>query len=291
MPDVVATVNGVPIDQKALGAAMQALALEQFHCTVAEIPEGAHDELKEMAMERLIARELIFQAALAEGFIASQEDVDAETSRILRLSGQPKDFWSRLAERGMDQVAFERMVRQDVTVNQLTARKIDNIADPDEQTIEKFFREDPRRLQKPQRVQLQHILFPVDPENPGQAFERAKAVKSESEKNDFRALAQKYSACPSAPGGGDLGFVRHEDVDPALADVIFKLPIDTVSGPFKTPLGVHLVKVVARDNPGPPTLEEARPAIIEVLKRVESARILSDWVADLRHKADVIIQV
>ncbi|MBW2450893.1 MAG: SurA N-terminal domain-containing protein, partial [Deltaproteobacteria bacterium] len=219
MSDVVATVNGVPIDQKALGAAVHALAQEQFHCPVAELPEGSHDELKQMAIERLIARELIYQAALAEGFIASQEDVAAETSRILRLSGQPKNFWSRLAERGMDQIAFERMVRKDVTVDQITACKTADVATPDEQSIENFFREDPHRLQKPQRVRLQHILFPVDPENPDEAFDRAKAVKLKSEKTDFRVLAQKYSACPSAPGGGDLGYVRQEDIDSALADV------------------------------------------------------------------------
>ena len=100
MDQPIATVNGSPIDDKALRAAMQSLAQENFHATLAEVPPDAHDDLQVMAMERLVARELIFQAALAEGLVADDAAVEAETARILRMMGQPKDFWPRLAERG-----------------------------------------------------------------------------------------------------------------------------------------------------------------------------------------------
>jgi succinate dehydrogenase/fumarate reductase-like Fe-S protein len=40
MESLVATVNGSPIDQKALNAAMQSLAQENFHATLDEIPKS-----------------------------------------------------------------------------------------------------------------------------------------------------------------------------------------------------------------------------------------------------------
>ena len=80
-----------------------------------------------MALERLIARELIYQAALAEGIVADDASVEAEVSRILRMMGNPENFWSRLAERGMDEASFLRMVRKDVTVDQMTSRKLEGL--------------------------------------------------------------------------------------------------------------------------------------------------------------------
>ena len=76
MDQLVATVNGSPIDEKALNAAMQSLAQEHFHTTLDEIPVESHEELSAMALERLIARELIFQASLSEGVVADEAAVE-----------------------------------------------------------------------------------------------------------------------------------------------------------------------------------------------------------------------
>jgi len=122
MDQLVATVNGSPIDEKALNAAMQSLAQEHFHATLDEVPVESHEELSAMSLERLIARELIFQAALAEGVVADDAAVEDESARILRMMGNPADFWNRLAERGMDEATFLRMVRKDVTVDKMVNR-------------------------------------------------------------------------------------------------------------------------------------------------------------------------
>ena len=126
-----ATVNGSPIDLKALNAAMQSLAQGHFHATLEEVPRESHAELRTMAMERLIARELIFQAALADGFVADEAAVEEESARILRMMGNPADFWKRLAERGMlaedsdpDIVAREMVVIQYAVVARWSAGRV-----------------------------------------------------------------------------------------------------------------------------------------------------------------------
>ena len=150
--DIIATVNGVPIEQKALAAAMQGLAQEQFHATLDEVPEKEHAGLRAMAVERLIARELIYQAALAAGVVASKDEVDAEKARIVRMAGNPNDFWIRLAERGMDELSFERMVRKDVTADLMSARYLEDLADPTPEEVETFFREHSEKLRQPDSV-------------------------------------------------------------------------------------------------------------------------------------------
>lgn len=289
MTQVIATVNGAPIDDKALNAAMQSLAQEHFHATLAELPEGSHAELKSLALERLLARELIFQAALAQGFIADDGAVEEEAKRILRMMGSPADFWKRLAERGMDEASFRRMIRKDVTVDRMSARKLDEVAEPSEGEIRAFFAAHPEQLRERERVRASHILLPLDPEDPDSALERAWALQAQAQHGDFAELARRHSLCASAPGGGDLGYLRREDVDPTFADAAFGQVVGEVGAPIRTPYGYHLIKVTAHDLPAPPTLDEARGKIIGFLKKNHGSRLLQEWVAELRRDAKVVI--
>lgn len=286
---IVATVNGAPIDAMAINAAMQSLAQEHFHVTLAEVPREAHRELRSMALERLVARELIYQAALAEGLVADEAAVAEESARILRMMGNPADFWQRLAARGMDEAAFRRMVRKDVTVDQLSARKLAEVAEPAEEEIRKFFALHPDKLREQERVRASHILLPLDPDDPEKSREHALAVRAQAEQGDFAELARRHSLCASAPGGGELGFLRREDVDPAFADAAFSQVVGEVGAPVRTPYGYHLIKVTARELPAPPTLDEVRPKIVVFLKKASGAKLLQDWVAALRRDAKIII--
>ncbi|MEJ2470138.1 MAG: peptidylprolyl isomerase [Desulfuromonadales bacterium] len=289
MASLIATVNGAPIDQKALDAAIQSLAQEQFHVPFAEVPAEQHEELRSLALERLIARELIFQAALAEGVVADDAAVAAESARILRLMGQPKDFWQRLAARGLDEAAFLRMVRKDVTVDMMSARLLESVAEPEDAEIRQFFADHHEQLRGQERVRVSHILLPVDRDDPEPARIRARDLRQQAETNDFAELAKRHSVCVSAPGGGDLGMIRRADVDPAFAEAAFSQAVGTVGPPVRTPHGYHLIKVQAREIPPPPTLEDARNRIIGFLKKARGAEHLAAWVADLRSRANIVI--
>ncbi len=288
MDQQIATVNGSPIDGKALNAAMQSLAREHFHATLDEVPPESHQELRAMALERLIARELIFQAALAQGIIAGDDSVEEESARILRMMGNPADFWKRLAERGMDEVTFLRMVRKDVTVEQMSVQKCREIEEPGEDEIKDFFFAHPDQLRGHERVRASHILLPVDPEHPEKSLEQANMVKIKASQGDFAETAKAHSICASAPGGGELGFIRREDVDPSFADAAFSQVVNEVGEPVRTPYGYHLIKITAREIPAPPTLEEARDKIVAFLKQAKSSRLIEEWVASLRQGAEII---
>jgi len=289
MEQRIATVNGSPIDGKALNAAMQSLAQENFHATLAEVPSDSHAELMAMALERLIARELIFQAALAEGFVADEAAVEEETARILRMMGNPQDFWSRLAERGLDEASFLRMVRKDVTVDQMSARRLEAVEQPGEDEIRRFFADHPDKLRDQERVQASHILLPVDPDAPQEALTSAKALKIRAEQESFAEIARRHSVCASAPGGGELGLIRREDVDPAFADAAFSQIVGEVGNPVKTPYGYHLIKVTAHEIPAPPTIDDSRNKIVIFLKKARGAKLLEQWVSELRRDADIVI--
>lgn len=61
---------------------------------------------------------------------------------------------------------------------------------------------------------------------------------------DFAQMAKRYSEdANSAPNGGDMGFVSHDQVMPPLGDVAAALKVGEVSPVVGTPMGLELIKV------------------------------------------------
>jgi peptidyl-prolyl cis-trans isomerase SurA len=64
---------------------------------------------------------------------------------------------------------------------------------------------------------------------------------------DFAALAQKFSDDPpSREKGGDIGFYERETLRPDIANLLYELPLDTISTPYRQPYGYHIFKITGR---------------------------------------------
>ena len=71
--------------------------------------------------------------------------------------------------------------------------------------------------------------------------------KKIEEGGDFATYAVRYSECPSAPDGGDLGEVEPGKMGSEIDKVLFSDEnVDVLKGPVKTEFGYHLFKVTAR---------------------------------------------
>ena len=65
---------------------------------------------------------------------------------------------------------------------------------------------------------------------------------------DFAALAQAHSTCPSGQKGGELGTFGPGQMVPEFDKVVFSAPVNEVQGPVKTQFGYHLLEVTERQD-------------------------------------------
>jgi peptidyl-prolyl cis-trans isomerase C len=65
---------------------------------------------------------------------------------------------------------------------------------------------------------------------------------------DFAAVAQQHSSCPSSRNGGDLGNFGPGQMVPEFDQVVFSAPLNEVQGPVKTQFGYHLLEVTNRTD-------------------------------------------
>jgi peptidyl-prolyl cis-trans isomerase C len=127
-----------------------------------------------------------------------------------------------------------------------------------------------------EEVHARHILVQTEDE--------AKAVIEELEGGaDFAEVAKERSVGPSAPSGGDLGFISRDQVVPEFADAAFALQAgETSTEPVQTQFGWHVIDIVERRNVEP-TYEESAPQLRQELAR----EIVTALVEDLRGSAEI----
>ena len=76
---------------------------------------------------------------------------------------------------------------------------------------------------------------------------------------DFADLARQFSKDPTGRNGGDLGFVRRENLSPEGAGALFTLRVGEVTPyPVQTPYGWFVMKANARRVAPTPAFGEVR---------------------------------
>jgi len=123
-----------------------------------------------------------------------------------------------------------------------------------------------------EETRARHILVATEAE--------AKKLIAELNKGaDFPTLAKQNSRDPDRESGGDLGFLRRDQVWPAFADVAFALqPGQFSQNAIHNEFGWHIVKVEERRIVAPPTYSEVhdklRQALLQeaIVQTIQQAR-------------------
>lgn len=280
-----ARVNGSPISNKDFINAVQGYAMELHRKTKEHLDADELAKVEALALEKLLARELLYQEALARGLVATAEAVAGEVRRLMANFPSDEDFVGTLAKAGIDQGDYQRMIRQDLTVNLLTAQETESLPEPDEEAIAAFYQEYAEQMREPARARACHILLKIRDGNKEETRRALEALRVRSRTEDFAALAKEASDCPSAARGGDLGYFRRGEMVRAFSDAAFSQPVGEVGEVVETPFGLHLIKVLERKDVRALDLIEATPKIRRYLLEQQAAGHLEQLVAELRRRA------
>jgi peptidyl-prolyl cis-trans isomerase C len=144
-------------------------------------------------------------------------------------------------------------------------------------------------------VKVRHIVIRVGknatPVERVAAKEKLEGLRGEiaAGKLDFAAAARKFSHCPSAPAGGDIGYIFRKGglVDDAFARAAFALKPGEISGVVETEFGLHLVQVTDRKPGTPSTYEKSVTDVLDTY----TDDFRSELVAKLRKQGQIQITV
>ncbi len=141
------------------------------------------------------------------------------------------------------------------------------------------------------KYKAQHILLKPNPvQSEALIKERMDAWKQGIRKGEqFSMLARKYSEDSlSAYKGGDLGWLDPEKLTPEFAERLVAAKPKTIVGPFETPYGWHLLRVL-EVHEVKSDLEGAYQRASEVIREEKSQSEIQNWLAHLRDTRSVRI--
>ena len=168
----------------------------------------------------------------------------------------------QFTEQVIQEVVIRRHIETAMTEDAIKAR------------YDKFVTEQPPRTE----VHAQHILVASE-------AEAREVITQLAGGADFSTLAKEKSTDPSAKqNGGDLGYFGPGDMVPEFEKAAFALEKGQISKePVKSQFGWHVIKVVDRRERTPPTLDQARGQIEDLL----SGELVTAYVTSLRSSAKV----
>ena len=106
---------------------------------------------------------------------------------------------------------------------------------------------------------------------------------------EFADLARRFSEDPlSAAKGGDLGWVRADQLVPGFANVMTQLPLNTLSGVTKSRFGFHLIEVLdTRESDI--SEEQMKDRARRILTERKFSQELDSWLRQVR--ADAFVEL
>ncbi|VTR94242.1 -type peptidyl-prolyl cis-trans isomerase : Peptidylprolyl isomerase OS=Candidatus Kuenenia stuttgartiensis GN=surA PE=4 SV=1: SurA_N_3: Rotamase [Gemmata massiliana] len=144
-------------------------------------------------------------------------------------------------------------------------------------------------------VKVQHVVLRVSKNatavDRATAKEKLEAIRAEiaAGKLDFATAAKKNSHCPSAPNGGDIGYIARKGglVDEAFAKAAFAMKSNELSGVIETDFGLHILQVTDRKPGTPSTYEKSATEVLDTY----SDDFRTELIAKLRKQGQIQITV
>ncbi|MBW2091071.1 MAG: peptidylprolyl isomerase [Deltaproteobacteria bacterium] len=289
--DKVAVVNGVVIIQEEFNEEL-VFVKQQYNNQGKPLHESQIPSLKKDILERLINRELLYQAAKKEGNTADEATINGQFETLKKRFPNEAEFKAALNKRKLSEDTLKKQIRKGIVIQKFIEKKfIQRITVPD-QEIRGFYDERPDLFKQPEQVRASHILIKVDTQadqsQKAEARDKIEKIKKKLHKGeDFASLAKKFSQCPSAAKGGDLGYFRRGQMVKSFEEAAFKLKPGETSEIIETRFGYHLIKVIDKKQEGKVSYEKVQKKIESYLKQKKVQKEIKLYIEKRKEKAEI----
>ncbi|MGE0222095.1 MAG: peptidylprolyl isomerase [Acetobacteraceae bacterium] len=163
-----------------------------------------------------------------------------------------------------------------------------NLPPPTEAEIKAAYEANKARFAVPKQYHVAQIAVLVPPGGSKQQDEQAKKQALElrqqvmKPKADFAEIARRNSQDKaSAERGGDLGWVREDQLVPPIRSTVAAMQDNAVSEPIRSGESWHIVKLLGTRPPGTLPLEQVKPMLEQAVRQARAQQAARAYVDNL----------
>ncbi|OQX71959.1 MAG: hypothetical protein B6D62_00725 [Candidatus Cloacimonas sp. 4484_275] len=207
-------------------------------------------------LNNMVEQKLVLMKAKEEGFSVDESELKSlAEQQIQQIASQFKsqqEFQNYLRkEAGLSVLELKefyiKQLREEKLKSDIIQTEIKNKIHITEAEVQDYYNEHKDEIPlRPEMDEIGMIMRTIRPseETRKKALVKINKIKDMlNEGEDFSELAEKYSDCPSAKNGGDLGFVEKGTLVKPFEEAAFSLIPGEVSEVVETKFGFHLIKL------------------------------------------------
>lgn len=243
MPSVIkatAVVNGDVITQTDVDQRLAFLAIANHQ----PIPADQVDTLRQQVLSNLIDEALEIQAAKAEKIEIKKSDIDKTVARVA-TSGKktPDELAKYLEANGSSMRSLRRQIEGEIAWSRLEEAKIESGVTVGDDEVKAVL--DKLNASKgTEQYHVGEIFLRSTPDTQAQTLANANKILEQLKSGaSFAAYARQYSEASTAAVGGDLGWVRPEQLPDPIAAAIRDMGPGSISNPVQVPGGFSILAV------------------------------------------------
>ncbi len=250
---IVAVVNKEVVTASELRERVE-LAARELARQRTPLPERAL--LERQVLERLIIDKAQLQLAAEGGVRVDELQLDRSIARIAESNKLTlAAFRKALEDDGVSMARFRDEVRQQIVMQRLREREVDDRIEVSETEIDLYLGEQKAGRGERAEYNIAQVLVRLpdqaSPERIAQARARAEKVLAEARAGaDFAALAASYSDAGDALQGGQMGWRASDRLPDLIAGALRTLKPGEVTEVLRSPAGFHVLKLVDRRGAG-----------------------------------------
>ena len=241
LPSVIkatAIINGEVITQTDVDQRLALLAIANG----GEIPANEIDRLRQQVLRNLIDETLQIQAAKSADIKVTDSDIDRAVVRVAgNVKQTPEQMTEYLKARGSSIRSIRRQILGEVSWRRLQSAKIESGISVGDDEVKAVI----ERLEASkgtEEYKVSEIFLSATSVTAPQAMANANQIIDALRKGGtFVGYARQYSEASTGAVGGDLGWVRPEQLPEPIAAVIRTLQPGQVSSPIAVPGGVSII--------------------------------------------------
>jgi peptidyl-prolyl cis-trans isomerase SurA len=244
-----------------------------------------------------VAEKLFSAQATALGIDVSDSVVEAAIDDFKRRNKLDDAMLEELLRReGLTREGLRLRFRRDLEAGQIMRIKVSNRVKVTDEDVRNYYQTNEKLFGGEEEVKARHVFLPLPT---GASASDEARVRAEGEKilarlaagEDFAKVAREVSKGPSAPEGGDLGWLRRGTLTPELDRVAFNLGTGKISGLVRTRTGLHILKVDERRTGGAKTFDDVKEEIRDRLTNEQVDTFRNQYVAELRRDALIEVRI
>ncbi len=236
---IVAVVNGDVVSQADVVGRARLFALNAGIAVAPEMLQRLTPQVTRLLIDERLRLQEVQRRRIP---VTDAEIAEAVDELEKRNNLQPGGLRAQLNQLGIQSRVLYDQIRTQIGWGRVLRQQLGPSAQPSDAEVEEAMRAAKARAGQPE-YQVSEIFIPVDdPSTEGETRRFVEEVIRQLRAGTpFPVAATQFSQAQTALQGGDLGWVRRDDLDPEVASVVERMPPGAVSNPIRVPGGYQIV--------------------------------------------------